>query len=73
MVPFGLKLMLQIIFQTMFLFMILWMTLFHDRWQNVRNFLKGNYSAASDIYFSGFIILLALVITTLGRGLNRKI
>ena len=73
MLAFGLKLMLQIVFQTMFLFMILWMTLFHDRWQNVRNFLKGNYSPASDIYFSGLIILLALVMTTLGRGLNRKI
>ena len=68
MIAFGLKLMIQIIFQTLFLFMILWMILFHDRWENFRDFMTRNYSSDSLIYFCGFLILFAFLLTTLGRG-----
>ena len=68
MFSFGLKLLIQIVFQTMFLFMILWMTLFHNRWKNMRNFLKRNNSPESVIYLSGFLILFALILTALGNG-----
>ena len=60
--------MIQIIFQTLFLFMILWMILFHDRWENFRDFMTRNYSSDSLIYFCGFLILFAFLLITLGRG-----
>ena len=53
--------------------MILWMTLFHDRWQNSRDFIERNYSFQSLIYLCGFIIIFSLVLTTFGRGLNRAV
>ena len=66
MLTFGLKLMLEIVYQTIFLFMILWMALFHKRWENFRYFMKRNYFPDSEIYLSGFIIVSALTLTTLG-------
>ena len=69
MLAFSLKLIIQIVFQTIFLFMILWMTLFHKRWENFRYFMIRNYSAESVIYLSGFLILFAFTVTTLGEGL----
>ena len=48
--------------------MILWMTLFHKRWQNFRYFMIRNYSAESVIYLSGFLIFFAFTITTIGEG-----
>ena len=69
MLAFGVKLILQIVFQTMFLYMVLWMTLFHERWENLRHFMKRNYSPESVIYLSGFLISFAHVVTTLGIGL----
>ena len=68
MLAFSLKLIIQIVFQTIFLFMILWMTLFHKRWENFRYFMIRNYSAESVNYLSGFLILFAFTITTLGEG-----
>ena len=68
MLAVSLKLITQIVFQTIFLFMILWMTLFHKRWENFRYFMIRNYSAESVIYFSGFLILLAFTVTILGEG-----
>ena len=68
MLAFGVKLILQIVFQTMFLFMVLWMTLFHERWENLRHFMKRNYSPETVIYLSGFLISFAHVVTTLGIG-----
>ena len=70
MLAFGLKVVLQIAFQTIFLFMILWMTLFHKRWENFRYFMNRNYSSKSVIFLSGFLILFAFTVTTLGRGLE---
>ena len=66
MLAFGIKLQLQIVFQTIFLFTILWMTLFHKRWENFRYFMTRNYSPESEIYLSGFLIVSALTLTTLG-------
>ena len=54
----------------MFLFMILWMTLFHNRWKNMRNYLKRTNSPESVIYLSGFLILFALILTALGNGFD---
>ena len=71
MLLFGFKLLLQIVFQTMFLFMILWMTLFHNRWENIRKFLKRNYSPGSVIYLSGSLILFALILTIIDRGFDQ--
>ena len=68
MLSFGLKLIFQIIFHTIFTFMILWVTIFHKRWKNFRNFLARNYSRESVIYLSGFLIISAFTLTTLGRG-----
>ena len=68
MLAFSLKLTIQIVSQTIFLFMILWMTLFHKRWENFRYFMVRNYSAESVIYLSGFLILFAFSLTTLGEG-----
>lgn len=55
-----------IVFQTMFLFMILWMALFHKRWDNFRYFMTRNYDPESIIYLTGFLILSALTLTSLG-------
>ena len=78
MLSFGLKLIFQIIFHTIFTFMILWMTLFHKRWENFRNFLTRNYSQNSVIYLGGFLMISSFTLTTLGRsfkpflsGINR--
>ena len=69
MLAFGLKLILQLAFQTMFLFMILWMTLIDNRWENLRYFLIQNYSTEkADIYLSGSLILFFFIVTILGRG-----
>ena len=68
MLAFSLKLITHIVFQTIFLFMILWMTLFHNRWENFRYFMIRNYSTDSVIYLSGFLILFAFTVTTLGEG-----
>ena len=62
--------MFQIVFQTLFLFMVLWMTLFHDRWENVRDFMTRTYNFESVIYLSGFVVITALMITTFGKGLD---
>ena len=64
-----LKTLFQILFQTLFLFVVLWMTLFHDRWQNLRDFMSRTYSKESVLYLSGLIIITALMVTTFGRGL----
>ena len=68
MLAFGLKLIIQIVCQTIFLFFILWMTLFHERWANFRFFMTRNYSPKSLIYLSSFLILFSYIITTLGIG-----
>ena len=47
--------------------MILWMTLFHERWENFRYFMTRNYSPESVIYLSGFLIIFVFTLTTLGR------
>ena len=60
--------MLQIVFQMLFIFMILWMTVFHNRWQNFRDFITKNYSEDSLNYLCGFFIFLALIGITFGRG-----
>ena len=72
-IAFSLKTIFQIVYQTIFLFMILWMTLFHDRWQNSRDFIERNYSSQSLIYLCGFIIIFSLVVTIFGRDLNRAV
>ena len=71
MIGFCLKLLLQIVFQTMFLFLILWSSLFDNRWENVRSFLTRNYSPESVIYLSGLLIFFALIVTTIGWGFYR--
>ena len=71
MLAFGLKLIFQIILQTIFLFMILWMTLFHERWENIRYFMNRNYSTKSARFLSGFLILFAYILTTSGRGFEQ--
>ena len=70
MLGYCLKIMFQIVFQTLLLFMVLWMTLFHDRWENFRDFMTRTYSPESVIYLSGFVIITALMVTTFGTGLN---
>ena len=65
---YFLKTIIQIAFQTIFLFMILWMILFHKRWENFREFMLRNYSADSFVVLSGFLIITALLLTTFGRG-----
>ena len=65
---YFLKMIVQIASQTLFLFMILWMILFHKRWENFREFMSRNYSADSLVVLSGFLLISALVLTTFGRG-----
>ena len=67
MLGYILKIMFQIVFQTMFIFTILWMTLFHDRWENFRFFMTRNYSPQSVKYLCGFIMIFAFTVTTFGR------
>ena len=62
--------MFQIVFQTLFLFIVLWMTLFHDRWENVRDFMTRTYNFESVIYLSGFVVISALMVTIFGKGLD---
>ena len=68
MLAFSVKIILQIVFQTMFIFLILWMTLFHERWENFRYFMIRNYSSKSVIYLCGLLILFVFIVTTLGTG-----
>ena len=70
MLAFGLKLILQIVFQTIFLFMILWMTLIHKRWENLRYFISREYSQESVVFISGSLILLFFILITLGKGVK---
>ena len=51
------------------------MTLFHKRWETFRYFMSRSYSPESVVYFSGFLILFAFILTTLGKGFefDRKI
>ena len=65
---YFLKTMLQIVFQMSCVFMMLWMTLFHNRWQNFRDFIIRNYSEDSLNYLCGFFIFFALIVITFGRG-----
>ena len=69
MIGFCLKTMFQILFQTLFLFVVLWMTLFHDRWKNVRDYMTRTYFPESVIYLSGVTIITAFMIATFGRDL----
>ena len=65
---YFLKIIIQIAFQTIFLFMVLWMIVFHKRWENFRELMSRNYPANSFIVFSGLIIISTLFVTTFGRG-----
>ena len=53
----------------MLLFMMLWMTVFHNRWQNVRDFMVRTYSPESVKYLSGMILISAYMIIIFARGL----
>ena len=68
MLAFGVKLVAQVVFQTMLLFLILWMSLVHKRWENFRYFMIRNYAPDSLIFLSGFMIIFGFIVTTLGRG-----
>ena len=67
MLAFGLKLLLQIAVQTLFLFIILWMTLFHPRWKNFRIFLDRTYTSQSVIFITGFFMFLTFMMLILGK------
>ena len=65
---FILKLMGQIAFQTFVAFMVLWLTLFYDRWGNYREFMSRNYSSLTVSVISGFVIFLVFPALILGHG-----
>ena len=68
MLIFGLKMIIQIIFQTSVIFFVLWMTLFHERWKNVREYIERSYTSDTMLLISGLIIFISYFFIIFGRS-----
>ena len=64
------KVLLQLSFQTFVTFLVLWLTLFYERWENYRMYIRRTYDFDVSILSGIFIFL---VFPTLNLGLGHSI
>ena len=64
------KMILQLSFQTFVAFLVLWLTLFYERWENYRIYIRRTYDFDVSILSGIFIFL---VFPTLNLGLGHSI